>query len=391
MIGNLLEKTKFENLNLNSPLLKVLNEEGYDYPTPIQFQTIPSALQGSDILGIAQTGTGKTAAFTLPILQKLNSTQSRDKFRHPKAIILSPTRELTIQINNSIKIYAKYIALKHVAVFGGVKQGPQVALLNKGVDIIVATPGRLLDLINQKLCSLEEIVYFVLDEADRMLDMGFIRDVEKIVNLLPKKRQSLFFSATMPKTVTKLADNILKNPKKVKIKSSVTPIDRISQSVIVIEPQEKISQLVTLLNDNSLKSVIVFIKTKHKANRVCQKLTQIGIVTDVIHSNKSQSARQKALNDFKEGKITLPIILAYGRSNNEEKKFLQNVISNPKEDQKNFKLTKELLVKYKCIEDTLIRANHFADVAIDSLSIFNDNEYKEALIKLIDTSIKRLA
>ena len=305
MIGNLLEKTKFENLNLNSPLLKVLNEEGYDYPTPIQFQTIPSALQGSDILGVAQTGTGKTAAFTLPILQKLNSTQSRDKFRHPKAIILSPTRELTIQINNSIKIYAKYIALKHVAVFGGVKQGPQVALLNKGVDIIVATPGRLLDLINQKLCSLEEIKYFVLDEADRMLDMGFIRDVEKIVNLLPKKRQSLFFSATMPKMVAKLADNILKNPKKVKVKSSVTPIDRISQSVIVIEPQEKISQLVTLLNDNSLKSVIVFIKTKHKANRVCQKLTQIGIVTDVIHSNKSQSARQKALNDFKEGKIKI--------------------------------------------------------------------------------------
>ena len=178
-------------------------------------------------------------------------------------------------------------------------------MLNKGVDIIVATPGRLLDLINQKLCSLEEIKYFVLDEADRMLDMGFIRDVEKIVNLLPKKRQSLFFSATMPKTVAKLADNILKNPKKVKVKSTVTPIDRISQSVIVIEPQEKISQLVTLLNDNSLKSVIVFIKTKHKANRVCQKLTQIGIVTDVIHSNKSQSARQKALNDFKEGKIKI--------------------------------------------------------------------------------------
>jgi ATP-dependent RNA helicase RhlE len=178
-------------------------------------------------------------------------------------------------------------------------------LLNKGVDIIVATPGRLLDLINQKLCSLEEIKYFVLDEADRMLDMGFIRDVEKIVNLLPKKRQSLFFSATMPKTVAKLADNILKNPKKVKVKSTVTPIDRISQSVIVIEPQEKISQLVTLLNDNLLKSVIVFIKTKHKANRVCQKLTQIGIVTDVIHSNKSQSARQKALNDFKEGKIKI--------------------------------------------------------------------------------------
>ena len=300
-----MEKIKFENLNLKAPFLKALNDEGYTFPTPIQSQTIPNALQGFDILGVAQTGTGKTAAFTLPILQKLNSIQSTDKFRHPKAIILSPTRELAIQIDNSIKVYGKYIALKHIAVFGGVKQGPQVTNLKRGVDIIVATPGRLLDLVNQGLCSLEEIKFFVLDEADRMLDMGFIRDVEKIINLLPKKKQSLFFSATMPQSVSKLANKILKNPKKVSVKATVTPIDRISQSVIVLEPQNKLPQLVSLLNDNSLDTVIVFIKTKHKANRVCQKLRQIGMVIDVIHSNKSQAARQKALNDFKEGKIKI--------------------------------------------------------------------------------------
>ena len=300
-----MEKIKFENLNLKSPFLKALNDEGYTFPTPIQSQTIPNALQGFDILGVAQTGTGKTAAFTLPILQKLNSIQSTDKFRHPKAIILSPTRELAIQIDNSIKVYGKYIALKHIAVFGGVKQGPQVTNLKRGVDIIVATPGRLLDLVNQGLCSLEEIKFFVLDEADRMLDMGFIRDVEKIINLLPKKKQSLFFSATMPQSVSKLANKILENPKKVSVKATVTPIDRISQSVIVLEPQNKLPQLVSLLQDSSLETVIVFIKTKHKANRVCQKLRQIGMVIDVIHSNKSQAARQKALNDFKEGKIKI--------------------------------------------------------------------------------------
>ena len=300
-----MEKIKFENLNLKAPFLKALNDEGYMFPTPIQSQTIPNALQGFDILGVAQTGTGKTAAFTLPILQKLNSIQSTDKFRHPKAIILSPTRELAIQIDNSIKVYGKYIALKHIAVFGGVKQGPQVTNLKRGVDIIVATPGRLLDLVNQGLCSLEDIKFFVLDEADRMLDMGFIRDVEKIINLLPKKKQSLFFSATMPQSVSKLANKILENPKKVSVKATVTPIDRISQSVIVLEPQNKLPQLVSLLQDSSLETVIVFIKTKHKANRVCQKLRQIGMVIDVIHSNKSQAARQKALNDFKEGKIKI--------------------------------------------------------------------------------------
>ncbi len=302
-----LKNDRFENLNLKAPFLKALNEEGYTTPTPIQNETIPSALQGLDILGMAQTGTGKTAAFTLPILQKLNADQSVNKFRFPRAVILAPTRELAIQINDSIRKYGKFVPLKHTVIFGGVKQGPQVKLLNKGVDIIVATPGRLLDLINQGFCSLDKIQFFVLDEADRMLDMGFIRDVQKVVKILPAKRQTLFFSATMPDSVIKLADTLLKNPKKVKVKSTLTPVERISQSVIVIDPKEKVLQLITLLKDKVFESVIVFTKTKHKANRICQKLKAVGIETEAIHSNKSQAARQKALNAFKDGDIKILI------------------------------------------------------------------------------------
>ena len=304
---NFLKNDRFENLNLKAPFLKALSEEGYSSPTPIQNETIPIALQGSDILGMAQTGTGKTAAFTLPILQKLNALQSPDKFREPRAVILAPTRELAIQINDSLRTYGKYVAVKHTVVFGGVKQGPQVKLLSKGVDIIVATPGRLLDLINQGFCSLNKIQFFVLDEADRMLDMGFIRDVQKIVKILPAKRQTLFFSATMPDSVVKLAETILKSPKKVKVKSTLTPVERISQSVIVIEPQNKVLQLITLLKDKVFESVIVFTKTKHKANRISQKMKAVGIETEAIHSNKSQAARQKALNAFKNGDIKILI------------------------------------------------------------------------------------
>jgi len=304
---NFLKNDRFENLNLKAPFLKALSEEGYTIPTPIQNETIPLALQGSDILGMAQTGTGKTAAFALPILQKLNAMQAPDKFREPRAVILAPTRELAIQINDSLRKYGKYVGLKHTVIFGGVKQGPQVKLLSKGVDIIVATPGRLLDLINQGFCTLNKIQFFVLDEADRMLDMGFIRDVQKIVKILPVKRQTLFFSATMPDSVIKLADTILKSPKKVKVKSTLTPVERISQSVIVIEPQEKVLQLITLLKDKVFESVIVFTKTKHKANRINQKMKAVGIETEAIHSNKSQAARQKALNAFKDGDIKILI------------------------------------------------------------------------------------
>jgi len=304
---NFLKNDRFENLNLKAPFLKALSEEGYTIPTPIQNETIPLALQGSDILGMAQTGTGKTAAFALPILQKLNAMQAPDKFREPRAVILAPTRELAIQINDSLRKYGKYVGLKHTVIFGGVKQGPQVKLLSKGVDIIVATPGRLLDLINQGFCTLNKIQFFVLDEADRMLDMGFIRDVQKIVKILPAKRQTLFFSATMPDSVVKLADTILNSPKKVKVKSTLTPVERISQSVIVIEPQDKVLQLITLLKDKVFESVIVFTKTKHKANRINQKMKAVGIATEAIHSNKSQAARQKALNAFKDGDIKILI------------------------------------------------------------------------------------
>lgn len=302
-----MKNVQFENLNLKSPFLKALSDIGYSVPTPIQGETIPAALQGSDILGMAQTGTGKTAAFILPILQRLNANQVENRFRDPRVLILAPTRELAIQINDSIRQYGKYIALKHAVIFGGVKQGPQVKLLNKGLDIIVATPGRLLDLINQGFTSLNKIEFFVLDEADRMLDMGFIRDVEKIIKLLPIKRQTLFFSATMPDKVVKLAGTILKHPKKFKVKSTVTPVERISQSVIVIEPQDKILQLITLLKDKVFESVIVFTKTKHKANRICQKLIAVGIENEAIHSNKSQAARQRALSGFKDGIIKVLI------------------------------------------------------------------------------------
>ncbi|MDC0227461.1 DEAD/DEAH box helicase [Alphaproteobacteria bacterium] len=302
-----MKNIQFKNLNLKSPFLKALSDIGYSVPTPIQGETIPAALQGSDILGMAQTGTGKTAAFILPILQRLNSNQVENKFRYPRVLILAPTRELAIQINDSIRQYGKYIALKHTVIFGGVKQGPQVKLINKGLDVIVATPGRLLDLINQGFTSLNKIEIFVLDEADRMLDMGFIRDVEKIIKLLPVKRQTLFFSATMPYKVVKLAGTILKHPKKVKVKSTLTPVERISQSVIVIEPQDKILQLITLLKDKVFQSVIVFTKTKHKANRICQKLIEVGIENEAIHSNKSQAARQRALSGFKDGKIKVLI------------------------------------------------------------------------------------
>ena len=298
---------RFQDLNIKTPFLKALIEEGYTSPTPIQKETIPLVLKGVDLMGMAQTGTGKTAAFTLPILQKLNANQSTEKARDPRALILAPTRELAIQINESIRKYGQYIAVKHTVVFGGVKQGPQIKSLSRGMDVIVATPGRLLDLINQGVCSLSKIQFFVLDEADRMLDMGFIRDVEKVIKLLPKQRQTLFFSATMPESVIKFSETMLKSPVKVKVKSTVTPVERISQSVIVIEPQDKVLQLITLLKEKVFDSVIVFTRTKHKANRICQKLINVGIQTEAIHSNKSQAARQRALNAFKDGDIKVLI------------------------------------------------------------------------------------
>ena len=298
-----LEKSNFDSLSLNKSLIRALSEAGYKNPTSIQIQAIPKVIEGKDLLAIAQTGTGKTAAFSLPILNHINSSQSKTKNRLPRALILAPTRELAIQIADSIRLYGAYIGFKQVAIFGGVGQSPQVAALHKGVDIIVATPGRLLDLVNQGVCKLDRIELFVLDEADRMLDMGFIHDVKKIVAQLPRKRQTLFFSATMPKTVSSLAANLLVDPVSVSIKQQSTTVDRIAQSVIFVPQDQKIAQLIELLNGDSVRSAIVFTRTKHRANRLALALNKACISTEAIHGNKSQTARQKALGAFKKGQI----------------------------------------------------------------------------------------
>ena len=298
-----MEKSNFDSLSLNKSLIRALSEAGYKTPTPIQIQAIPKVIEGHDLLAIAQTGTGKTAAFSLPILNHINSNQSETKNRSPRALVLAPTRELAIQIADSIRLYGTYISFKQVTIFGGVGQTPQVAALRKGVDIIVATPGRLLDLVNQGVCKLDRIELFVLDEADRMLDMGFIHDVKKIVAQLPRKRQTLFFSATMPKTVSSLAANLLVNPVSLSIEQQSTTVERIAQSVIFVPQDQKIAQLIDLLNGDSVRSAIVFTRTKHRANRLAVALNKACISTEAIHGNKSQSARQKALGAFKKGQI----------------------------------------------------------------------------------------
>jgi ATP-dependent RNA helicase RhlE len=298
-----LDNRNFDALGLNQSLVRALLEAGYTEPTPIQVQAIPKVIEGHDLLGIAQTGTGKTAAFSLPILHHLNAKQVESKARHPRALILAPTRELAIQIADSIKLYGSHIAFKQTSIFGGVGQNPQVAALKRGVDVIVATPGRLLDLVNQGLCNLGHIEYFVLDEADRMLDMGFIHDVKKIVAKLPRKRQTLFFSATMPKSVSTLAGDLLNKPVNVSVTAQATTVDRIDQSVIFAPQNHKQLQLVHLLSDDAVTSAIVFTRTKHRANRVSLALTKAGISSEAIHGNKSQGARQRALGAFKAGEI----------------------------------------------------------------------------------------
>ena len=301
--SNILDSTNFDALGLNQSLVRALLEAGYTEPTPIQVQAIPKVIEGHDLLGIAQTGTGKTAAFSLPILHHLNAKQVESKARHPRALILAPTRELAIQIADSIKLYGRHIAFKQTSIFGGVGQNPQVAALKRGVDVIVATPGRLLDLVNQGLCHLGHIEYFVLDEADRMLDMGFIHDVKKIVAKLPRKRQTLFFSATMPKSVSALAGDLLHKPVNVSVTSQATTVYRIDQSVIFTPQNHKQLQLIHLMSDEAVTSAIVFTRTKHRANRVSLALSKAGISSEPINGNKSQGARQRALGAFKAGEI----------------------------------------------------------------------------------------
>ncbi len=293
--------TQFNDLGLIEPLLRALTTENYTTPTPIQAQAIPLLLQGRDLLGIAQTGTGKTAAFTLPMLQRLAADKIQAAPKTARALILAPTRELAVQIADSIRAYGAHLGLRHTVILGGVGQNPQVKAMARGVDILVATPGRLLDLANQKHVNLAGTGILVLDEADRMLDMGFIRDVRKIVALLPRKRQSLLFSATMPADVAKLAQDMLIEPVRVEVTPQATTVEKIAQSVYFVEAAAKQSLLTSLLRDETLSKVIVFTRTKHRANRVAEQLSKSGLPADAIHGNKSQSARQGALDRFKSG------------------------------------------------------------------------------------------
>lgn len=290
----------FEKLNLIEPIQRALQAEGYTNPTPIQAQSIPVALKRKDILGCAQTGTGKTAAFAIPILQILHEEQHSGKAtRAIKSLILTPTRELAIQIGESFAAYGRHTGLRHTVIFGGVSQKAQTDALKKGVDILIATPGRLLDLINQRYISLQDIKLFVLDEADRMLDMGFIHDVKKIIAKLPTRRQTLFFSATMPSSILALAHEILTDPVKVEVTPVSSTANTIQQSVYFVDKGNKKSLLNHLLQDQSITTALVFTRTKHGANRVAQDLNKAGIQAEAIHGNKSQTARQRALLNFK--------------------------------------------------------------------------------------------
>jgi ATP-dependent RNA helicase RhlE len=294
----------FENLNIIEPILKALKIEGYTSPTPIQEQSIPPILKGNDLEGCAQTGTGKTAAFAVPTLQLLYNKQAGQKGpRKIKALILAPTRELAIQIGESFTSYGRYTGLKSTVIFGGVSQKSQTEALKAGVDILIATPGRLLDLMQQRYISLQDIEIFVLDEADRMLDMGLGHDVKRIIAKLPGKRQTMLFSATMPKEISKLIDSILTNPIKVEVAPVSSTIDTIDQSVYLVEKRNKKALLMHILENKSFESVLVFSRTKHGANKITGDLVRFGIEAQAIHGNKSQSARQLALKNFKEKKI----------------------------------------------------------------------------------------
>lgn len=289
----------FQELHLIEPILKALQEEGYTNPTPIQEQSIPIVLKGIDLLGCAQTGTGKTAAFTLPIIQLLDASKTFKKPKRIRALIVTPTRELAIQIGESFNAYARHTQLNCTVIFGGVGQSPQVSALRSGVDVVIATPGRLLDLMNQKLLNISEVEYFVLDEADRMLDMGFIHDVRKLLAVLPRQRQSLFFSATMPPEIVSLAGTILKNPAKVSVTPVSSTVEIINQSVYFVDKNNKNALLLELLEDTKIKTALVFTRTKHGADKVVKVLLQAGIKAEAIHGNKSQNARQTALKNFK--------------------------------------------------------------------------------------------
>ena len=289
-------------MGLISPILQALEQEGYSTPTPIQAQAIPEILASRDLLGCAQTGTGKTAAFAIPILQLLDAHKKTTNTQGIKVLILTPTRELAIQIGESFDAYGSHLKHRHAVIFGGVNQFSQVNTLQRGVDIVIATPGRLLDLMTQGYVHLDKLTTFVLDEADRMLDMGFVHDVKRIITKIPAKRQTLFFSATMPADIQQLANSILTNPAIVQVSPVSSTADTIQQKLFLVDKSDKKDLLFHLLKDPSINSALVFTRTKHGANKVAEHLTKMGIETQAIHGNKSQNARQEALSNFKSGK-----------------------------------------------------------------------------------------
>jgi len=294
---------KFTEIKLIEPIQKALKKIEYITATPIQEKSIPKILEGKDLFGIAQTGTGKTAAFILPIIQLMYNNKLNSNNKNIKTLILAPTRELAAQIADNVKEYASFTNFKHTVIFGGVSQQPQEKALSRGVDILIATPGRLLDLLNQRIINLSHIEYFILDEADRMLDMGFINDIKKIIKQIPKQRQSLFFSATMSKTISNLAKDFLNNPIRVEVSPESTTIKKIDQGLYFIDRENKDNLLLDIIKSNNIKTALCFTRTKHKSNKIAKFLTQKGIPAEAIHGNKSQNQRTKALNDFKSGKL----------------------------------------------------------------------------------------
>jgi len=298
---------EFKQLSLIDPLLKAITETGYTHPTAIQQKAIPIILEGNDLIGCAQTGTGKTAAFALPLLQRLEESKTSGKLVPIRALILTPTRELAIQIGDNINLYRKHLKLNYCTIFGGVSQEKQVKEIRKGVDILVATPGRLLDLMNQKIVSLDKIEILILDEADNMLDMGFIHDIKKILAKVPSKRQTLFFSATMPPNIRKFAHGILHKPIEVDVTPVSSTAEKVNQSVFFVEKKEKIKLLTSILKKLKHERTIVFSRTKHGADKIVKMLAKNGLRAAAIHGNKSQNARQKALGEFKESHIKILI------------------------------------------------------------------------------------
>jgi ATP-dependent RNA helicase RhlE len=301
-------KMSFNELGLSEPLLKAVRDQGYDTPSPIQAQAIPAVLSGRDVMAAAQTGTGKTAGFTLPLLERLSKggrEESRVQSNNVRALVLTPTRELAAQVSDSIATYGKYLNLHSTVVFGGVKINPQMMRLRQGVDVLVATPGRLMDLCNQKAVRFSQLEVLILDEADRMLDMGFIRDIKKIITLLPKQRQNLLFSATFSSDIRALAKGMVNNPLEISVNAENSTAEKVTQWLVAVDKKRKPALLTHLIKENSWKQVLVFTKTKHGANKLTQYLEAEGLTAAAIHGNKSQGARTKALASFKDGRVQI--------------------------------------------------------------------------------------